>query len=76
MLPGRLSALPPSSFAMLANLLDPVPPGAPPIALSIGDPRGQVVRGEPAHDGSVAVAEERDGRRARQGVQEAPPTAH
>ncbi len=27
---------------MLANLLDPVAPGAPPIALSVGDPRGTV----------------------------------
>jgi N-succinyldiaminopimelate aminotransferase len=27
---------------MLANLLDPHPPGAPPIALSVGDPRGVV----------------------------------
>jgi aspartate/methionine/tyrosine aminotransferase len=27
---------------MLADLLDPVAPGAPPIALSVGDPRGQV----------------------------------
>lgn len=41
MLPGRLSELPPSSFAMLATLLDPVTPGQTPIALSIGDPRGQ-----------------------------------
>ena len=41
MLPGRLSELPPSSFAMLATLLDPVTPGQAPIALSIGDPRGQ-----------------------------------
>jgi N-succinyldiaminopimelate aminotransferase len=40
-LPGRLSELPPSSFAMLATLLDPVTPGQTPIALSIGDPRGQ-----------------------------------
>jgi aspartate/methionine/tyrosine aminotransferase len=40
MLPGRLAELPPSSFAMLATLLDPVAPGRPPIALSIGDPRG------------------------------------
>ena len=42
MLPGRLSQLPPSSFAMLASLLDPVEPGMPPIALSVGDPRGAV----------------------------------
>ena len=42
MFPGRLAALPPSSFAMLATLLDPHKPGAPPIALSIGDPRGTV----------------------------------
>ncbi len=41
MLPGRLSELPPSSFAMLATLLDPVAPGQTPIALSVGDPRGQ-----------------------------------
>ena len=42
MFPGRLSELPPSSFAMLATLLDPHQPGAPPIALSVGDPRGVV----------------------------------
>lgn len=42
MLPGRLSELPPSSFAMLASLLDPVKPGMAPIALSVGDPRGRV----------------------------------
>jgi aspartate/methionine/tyrosine aminotransferase len=41
-LPGRLSALPPSSFAMLATLLDPHQPKFPPIALSVGDPRGTV----------------------------------
>jgi N-succinyldiaminopimelate aminotransferase len=39
-LPGRLSELPPSSFAMLATLLDPHPPGQTPIAMSVGDPRG------------------------------------
>jgi N-succinyldiaminopimelate aminotransferase len=38
--PGRLSQLPQSSFAMLAELLDPHPPGQKPIALSIGDPKG------------------------------------
>ncbi|HVV65125.1 MAG TPA: aminotransferase class I/II-fold pyridoxal phosphate-dependent enzyme [Rhizomicrobium sp.] len=42
MLPGRLAELPPSSFAMLANLLDPVKPGMAPIAVSVGDPRGAV----------------------------------
>jgi aspartate/methionine/tyrosine aminotransferase len=41
-LPGRLTELPPSSFAMLASLLDPVKPGMTPIALSVGDPRGAV----------------------------------
>lgn len=40
MFPGRLSQLPQSSFAMLADLLDPHPPGMAPIALSVGDPRG------------------------------------
>lgn len=29
-------------FAKLAELLDPVPPGAPPVLLSVGDPRGAV----------------------------------
>src|SRR6185312_12123103 len=42
MFPGRLSELLPSSFAMLETLLDPHKPGAPPIALSVGDPRGTV----------------------------------
>jgi aspartate/methionine/tyrosine aminotransferase len=42
MLPGNLASLPPGSFAQLATLLDPVPPGAAPINLSVGDPRGQV----------------------------------
>lgn len=42
MLPGRLSELPPSSFAMLATLLDPVKPGMAPISLAVGDPRGAV----------------------------------
>lgn len=42
MLPGRLSALPPSAFAKLADLLDPVKPGAAPVSLAIGDPRGAV----------------------------------
>jgi aspartate/methionine/tyrosine aminotransferase len=41
-LPGRLSELPPSSFAMLATLLDPVKPGMAPISLAVGDPRGAV----------------------------------
>ena len=40
MLPGRLSNLPPGSFARLAALLDPIPPGAPPVSLSVGDPQG------------------------------------
>ena len=38
MLPGRLALLPPGSFAQLAMLLDPMPPGLPPINLSVGDP--------------------------------------
>jgi aspartate/methionine/tyrosine aminotransferase len=38
--PGRLSALPPSSFAKLAALLDPVTPGQEPISLAVGDPQG------------------------------------
>ena len=42
MLPGRLSRLPPSSFAQLATLLDPHQPGKPPISLAIGDPNGAV----------------------------------
>lgn len=41
-LPGRLSTLPPSAFAKLAELLDPIKPGAAPISLSIGDPHGTV----------------------------------
>jgi aspartate/methionine/tyrosine aminotransferase len=41
-LPGRLAELPPSSFAMLASLLDPVKPGRTPISLAVGDPRGVV----------------------------------
>jgi N-succinyldiaminopimelate aminotransferase len=40
--PGRLEQLPPSSFAMLAALLDGVPPGAEPISLAVGDPHGEV----------------------------------
>lgn len=40
MLPGRLSALPPSSFAKLATLLDSERPGLPPISLAVGDPMG------------------------------------
>jgi aspartate/methionine/tyrosine aminotransferase len=39
-LPGRLSELPPSSFARLANLLDPHMPGKPALSLSVGDPQG------------------------------------
>jgi aspartate/methionine/tyrosine aminotransferase len=42
MLPGRLSKLPPSSFAKLATLLDPHPPGMTPISLAVGDPNGAV----------------------------------
>ncbi len=42
MFPGRLAQLPPSSFAMLSNLLDSEKPGAPVISLSVGDPRGEV----------------------------------
>src|SRR6185295_2619343 len=42
MLPGRLAALPPSSFAKLATLLDPHAPGLPPISLAVGDPHGAV----------------------------------
>src|SRR5260370_32782584 len=38
MLPGRLAHLPPGSFAQLATLLDPIPPGLPPISLAVGDP--------------------------------------
>jgi len=41
-LPGRLADLPPSSFAKLAALLDPVKPGAAPVSLAVGDPRGAV----------------------------------
>jgi aspartate/methionine/tyrosine aminotransferase len=41
-LPGRLEALPPGSFARLANLLDPVKPGAPPVSMAVGDPQGVV----------------------------------
>ncbi|HEY4944465.1 MAG TPA: aminotransferase class I/II-fold pyridoxal phosphate-dependent enzyme [Rhizomicrobium sp.] len=40
--PGRLSELPPSAFAKLATLLDPVTPGLPPISLAVGDPNGAV----------------------------------
>jgi aspartate/methionine/tyrosine aminotransferase len=40
MFPGRLAALPPSSFAMLSTLLDSEKPGAPVVSLSVGDPRG------------------------------------
>lgn len=40
--PGRLAELPQSSFAQLAALLDSVPPGAPPVSLAVGDPRGEV----------------------------------
>jgi N-succinyldiaminopimelate aminotransferase len=42
MFPGRLSELPPSSFAKLATLLDPYQPGMTPISLSVGDPNGAV----------------------------------
>ena len=42
MLLGRLAALPPSSFAKLATLLDDVPPGNTPISLAVGDPQGEV----------------------------------
>ncbi len=42
MLPGRLAQLPPSSFAMLATLLDDIAPGQPPISLAVGDPQGDV----------------------------------
>lgn len=42
MFPGRLSELPPAMFAQLASLLDPVTPGAAPVNLSVGDPRGAV----------------------------------
>jgi|SRR5579871_2343580 len=39
MLPGRLAHLPPGSFVQLASLLDPIPPGEPPISLAVGDPQ-------------------------------------
>ena len=42
MFPGRFTQLPPSSFAMLAELLDEDKPGGPVISLSVGDPRGTV----------------------------------
>jgi aspartate/methionine/tyrosine aminotransferase len=42
MFPGRLAALPPSSFAMLSRLLDHEKPGAPVVSLAVGDPRGSV----------------------------------
>ena len=42
MFPGRLAQLPPSSFAKLATLLDPVTPGAEPVSLAVGDPKGAV----------------------------------
>src|SRR5215472_19145668 len=38
MFPGRLAQLPPSSFAQLATLLDPIRPALPPISLAVGDP--------------------------------------
>jgi len=41
-LPGRLAELPPGSFIRLATLLDPIKPGAEPISLAVGDPRGSV----------------------------------
>ncbi len=56
MFPGRLAQLPPSSFAKLASLLDPVEPGATPVSLAVGDPRGSVPEfiaraiGEHAHE--------------------------
>jgi len=40
--PGRLAQLPQGSFAKLATLLDSVAPGADPISLAVGDPRGVV----------------------------------
>jgi Aspartate/tyrosine/aromatic aminotransferase len=40
--PGRLAQLPQGSFAKLGLLLDPVAPGAEPISLAVGDPRGAV----------------------------------
>jgi len=42
MFPGRFAQLPPSSFAMLAELLDKETPGAPVVSLAVGDPRGAV----------------------------------
>ena len=42
MFPGRLAALPLSSFAMLSTLLDSEKPGAAVTNLSVGDPRGLV----------------------------------
>jgi aspartate/methionine/tyrosine aminotransferase len=42
MFPGRLAQLPPSSFAMLATLLETEKPGAALTNLSVGDPRGAV----------------------------------
>ncbi|MDE2183423.1 MAG: aminotransferase class I/II-fold pyridoxal phosphate-dependent enzyme [Alphaproteobacteria bacterium] len=42
MLPGRLADLPPGSFIQLADLLAGVAPGAEPISLAVGDPRGEV----------------------------------
>lgn len=40
--PGRLSDLPQGSFAKLGLLLDSVAPGAEPISLAVGDPKGAV----------------------------------
>jgi aspartate/methionine/tyrosine aminotransferase len=40
LLPGRLAALPPGSFAKLATLLETEKPGLPPISLAVGDPMG------------------------------------
>lgn len=40
--PGRLAELPQGSFAKLGLLLDDVPPGAEPISLAVGDPKGAV----------------------------------
>lgn len=42
MFPGRLSQLPPAMFAQLSMLLDPHKPGADPVSLAVGDPRGAV----------------------------------
>ena len=54
--PGRLSELPPSAFAKLATLLDPVTPKLPPISLAVGDPNGAV----PAFVGEALVKHGKD----------------